>query len=458
MPITLSDFKDHLGDVTFPLAVAVSGGADSLALLLLAHEVAQERGSHVIALTVNHNLRAEAADEALQVKKWANARGIEHRVLRWEHDHPTARLQEKARQARYDLITKWCKDHQISTVLLGHHQQDQEETFWLRLASGSGLDGLAGMKKCVAKEGILFMRPFLNIPKERIQETLWAQNQDWIEDPSNQSPRFFRGRLRQFLQEEGLSSSRLHNVMTKLRRDADFIQDSLRQGVETTVHLHEGGYLSLNKEKLQTLHTALAERLLSFVAQWYSGAFYPPRTAQISAVMDKINQGRPFTMGGVYWVILPQDIVLFRERRAVKDVLSLDQLHEPTLWDHRFLVDPGIKNYFPSGTTIQALGDLEHAVHPSTSAPFRDPRSGRTEKGRLLHTVRPERSCEAAKPKDRMVGTIPKRAWPTLPALWVKGKVVAVPRLCYPTEKSEEDLQKLISLKPLFHDSLRFIV
>lgn len=478
MPITRSEFEKSLGEVTFPLCVAVSGGADSLALLLLAHEVAQERGSHVIALTVNHNLRAEAKEEALQVKKWANARGIEHEILEWNHDHPTARLQEKARKARYDLLTQWCKDHQISTLLLGHHQQDQEETFWLRLSSGSGLDGLSGMKKRIVRDGVLFLRPLLDFPKGRIKETLLAYNQEWIEDPSNQSPRFFRGRLRQFLSEEGLSSLRLCNTMNKLQQDADFIQKSLRRTLEETVQMHEGGYLSLKKAAFQTLHPALTERLLSLVVQWYTSRPYAPRRAQISSVMDKINQGASFTMGGIYWVMTSQDIVLFRERRAVKDVLSLDQLHEPTLWDQRFWVDPGIKKFFPLGTIIKALGNLEHAVHPSTSAlrayaqdercggpkinngndaplspfvlsvgPVRTEVKGSSEKRGSLLTSLPK-ECWNSHNDDADV--IPKQAWPTLPALWEKGNVVAVPHLCYDLLKCGTDLRKFIYLKPLF--------
>jgi hypothetical protein len=192
-------------------------------------------------------------------------------------------------------------------------------------------------------------------------------------------------------------------------------------------------------------------------------------------------------MGGIYWVMAPQDIFLFRERRAVKDVLSLDQLHEPTLWDHRFWVDPGIKDAFPSGTIIQALGDLEHAVHPSTSALrayAQDERCGGAKinngndaplspfvpraigpvgtevegssgkRGSLLTS--PPKECWDSRNDDSDV--IPKRAWSTLPALWEKGKVVAVPHLCYDLLGCREDLRKFINLKPLFHDSLRFTI
>lgn len=421
MTITLAEFEESLGDATFPLAVAVSGGPDSLALLLLAHELAQQKGSYVMALTVDHNLRLESKKEALQVKKWAKEWGIEHVTLEWVHDHPTTHLQEKGRQARYALLTEWCKCRQISTLLLGHHQQDQEETFWLRLTSGSGLDGLAGMKKRLIRNGITLLRPLLNFPKDRIKKTLQAQNQEWIEDPSNQNPRFFRGKLRNFLQEEGLSSSRLHYTMNKLRQDADFIQSTLRQAVEATVQVHEGGYLTIKKQAFNGFHPAIAKRVLSFLVQWFSGAEYGPRSIQVARIVDKIKKESPFTAGGIYWVFSGDDMYLFREVRAIREKVVLSQLQEPILWDQRFWIDPGLKDYFSPDTIVGPLGSVSGL-------------------------------------KKEVNSLIPKRGWPMLPALWEKGKVVAIPHLCYNSLSCEKDLRKFFSLKPLFHDSLRITI
>lgn len=421
MTITLSEFEEHLGDTTFPLAVAVSGGPDSLALLLLAHELAQKKGSYVIALTVNHNLRSEAKEEALQVKEWAKGRGIQHEILDWNHDRPTSRLQEKARQARYGLLTEWCKHNQISTVLLGHHQQDQEETFWLRLASGSGLDGLAGMKQCLVRNDIIFLRPFLSFSKQQIKETLLAKNQEWIDDPSNQSSRFFRGRLRDFLEEEGLSSYRLLDIMNKLQVDADFIQGTLQQAIETTVQLHEGGYLTIKKQAFNGFHPAIAKRVLSFLVQWFSGEEYGPRSIQVARIMNKIKKESFFTAGGIYWIFSRDDMYLFREIRAIREKVVLSQLQEPILWDQRFWIDPGLKDYFSPDTIVGPLGSVSGL-------------------------------------KKEVNSLIPKRGWPMLPALWEKGKVVAIPHLCYNSLSCEKDLRKFFSLKPLFHDSLRITI
>ena len=421
MKITLSEFEESMGEATFPLAVAVSGGADSLALLLLAHELAQKKGSHIVALTVDHGLRPESKEEATRIGKWAKERGIEHVILEWVDDKPTARLQERARKARYTLLTKWCRQHQISTLLLGHHQQDQEETFWLRLSSGSGLDGLSGIKKCTVRDGILLLRPLLDFPKGRIKETLLEQNQEWIEDPSNQSSRFFRGRFRRFLDEEGLSSVRLSQVMKKFQVDADFIQEAVSKAIQESVQLHEGGYLTVKKESFNELHPAVAHRFLSFLLQWFSNKEYALRSIQVTGMMDKIKRESSFTAGGIYWTFSREEMLLTREKRALQQELFVCSLQEKTLWDQRFWIDSRLSQYVPKESIIGPMGLI-----PGLKKEVKSP--------------------------------IPAQVWPTLPALWEKGKVVAVPHLCYDLLKCGKDLSKFFYLKPLFHDSLRFTI
>ena len=420
MTITSSEFTACLETCRGPIAVAVSGGADSLALLLLTHEWAQKKGEKIVALTVDHGLREESRNEALQVHKWAQERGIEHVVLEWIGEKPMSRLQEKARVVRYQLLTRWCKDNQFSTILLGHHQQDQEETFWLRLSSGSGLDGLSGMKKRIVRDGITFLRPFLGFSKEYLKAILMTENQVWIEDPSNQNSQFFRGRFRTFLEAEGLSNQRLTNTMEKLKVDADFIHDSLQKAIQTTVQVYEGGYLSLRKKSFEELHPALAKRLIPFLMQWFSCAHYFPRSIQVDIILEKLKASSPFTAGGIYWLQREKEVFLLREVSAIEEKLSLFQLQGRTLWDNRFWIDPLIKKYVSQETYLASLG-----------------------------------SCPGL--KKEVTSSIPSHIWPTLPALWFEGKVVSVPHLCYDV-KSGVDFHKFFYLKPLFHDSLRFTI
>ena len=127
------------------LAVAVSGGADSMALTLLAADWAAARRGSIVALTVDHRLRNESRAEAKQVAAWLAARGIEHKILAWTGEKPSSDVQAAAREKRYELLEDWCRRQGILHLLVAHNLDDQAETFLLRLGRGSGLYGLSGM-------------------------------------------------------------------------------------------------------------------------------------------------------------------------------------------------------------------------------------------------------------------------------------------------------------------------
>ena len=178
------------------VAVAVSGGPDRLCLCLLAAGWAAARGGVVSALIVDHGLRPEAAAEARQVAAWLRARRIDHHVLRWADVKPATGIQAAAREARYRLLSDWCRAVAILHLLLGHHLDDQAETVALRQARQSGAAGLAGMAAVREVAGLRLLRPFLRVPKARLLATLKTLDQPWLEDPSNLAPSFARGRLR----------------------------------------------------------------------------------------------------------------------------------------------------------------------------------------------------------------------------------------------------------------------
>lgn len=178
-------------------ALAVSGGADSIAMTKLAAQYQKERNSTVHALIVDHGLRAESADEALYVGKLCQAIGVPHTVLTWQHSPVMSRLQEKARQARYQLLSDWCKANHYQYLLLAHHANDVLETFMMRLAKGSSLKGLCALKPIRAMYGITLVRPFLSISRDELHTVL--EGQKHVEDPSNDNVKFERVRLRQWL-------------------------------------------------------------------------------------------------------------------------------------------------------------------------------------------------------------------------------------------------------------------
>ena len=179
------------------VAVAVSGGADSLALLLLAHAAIGER---LIVLTVDHGLREGSAAEAAMVACVSAGLGVAHSTLSWAGDKPAANLQAAARTARYALMDAWCVDADVPWLLTAHHADDQAETLLMRLARGSGLGGLAGIRaRRTLAGGTVLLRPLLGVRRAALRAVVDAAGLTPVDDPANRDPRHDRTRVRQLL-------------------------------------------------------------------------------------------------------------------------------------------------------------------------------------------------------------------------------------------------------------------
>jgi tRNA(Ile)-lysidine synthase len=206
------------------LLLAVSGGPDSTALLALAARwrARLRRGPALVAVTIDHGLRPEARREAATVKRLAKSLGVTHRTLRWMHSGPRTGIQEKARDARYDLLRREARRHGARHLLTAHTLDDQAETILFRIARGSGISGLAGIARARSEaEDFVLVRPFLHIPKARLLATLAAAAVPFADDPSNRDVRFTRARLRPLiarLAEEGLDSQRFALLGLRMRR------------------------------------------------------------------------------------------------------------------------------------------------------------------------------------------------------------------------------------------------
>jgi tRNA(Ile)-lysidine synthase len=210
------------------LLLAVSGGPDSTALLVLAARWVKrlKRAPGLYAITVDHGLRPEAAREAAAVARLARRLGVSHRTLRWRGRKPRSGLQEAARNARYGLLAQAAMREGIAHILTAHTLDDQAETVLFRMARGSGLLGLAGMSSVAplpsqAGQGIFLIRPLLHVPKARLVATLTAAKIAYSKDPSNLDPRFTRPRLRTLmpaLAQEGLDARGLARLAMRLRR------------------------------------------------------------------------------------------------------------------------------------------------------------------------------------------------------------------------------------------------
>jgi tRNA(Ile)-lysidine synthase len=383
------------------LAVAVSGGSDSMALALLAHRWAQARGGSVVALTVDHGLRLEAAAEARAVAARCAALGIGHETLRWLGPAPKSGLQAAARAARYRLLEDWCGAEGVLHLLLAHQREDQAETMLMRLLRGSGVDGLAAMPACVERRAVRLLRPLLTVPRNRLQATLAAVGESWIDDPSNRNPAFLRVRMRGelvALAERGLTVERLSTLAGRFGHARKLLESEAAFLMARAVSLDPAGFAWLDRGLIGAAPEAVALKAVAAVIATVSGAYYPPRLERLERLYGFIRQGLAAgrSLGGC--LVLPRrgKILICREPAAMAPPVPLAP-GTRARWDGRFelALDAGSTG----GLSLGGLG------------------------GDALTIL-------AASPRDAIAG-VPPAARPSLPALRDGEGVIAVPALGY---------------------------
>jgi tRNA(Ile)-lysidine synthase len=201
--ITPERFRDIVAGIDFcnkKIAVAVSGGSDSMALLLLLDEYLrkEQKADQLTALTVDHRL-PEAPDDVEYVEACMAERGIKHETFVWHHENICSQMEERGRKARYELLTKYCTANNISILFVAHQALDQIETFVMRFMRGSSITGLCGMKPVSIYNGVTIIRPLLDIDPHELKDTLNRFNQSYVTDIGNLSEKFERVRIRKTL-------------------------------------------------------------------------------------------------------------------------------------------------------------------------------------------------------------------------------------------------------------------
>jgi tRNA(Ile)-lysidine synthase len=267
-PITVQDAKSLFADwKTVPaLVLAVSGGPDSIALMWLAARWrrALKAGPQLIAVTVDHGLRREAAREARDVKHLAKTLDLPHRTLRWTGAKPKTGLPAAARDARYRLLAKAARATGATHVLTAHTRDDQAETLLMRMARGSGIAGLAAMARQSQRDGVMLVRPLLHIPKARLLATLKKAKIGFADDPTNRDANFTRPRLRAIMPQlaaEGFDARNLTRLASRLAR-ANAALELLVDGAERYLALGERDLGHLNAKAFAALSEEIRVRLL----------------------------------------------------------------------------------------------------------------------------------------------------------------------------------------------------
>lgn len=408
-PVTAAEFAAHLSALTpsKELAVAFSGGPDSLALLVLAAQWAKRRkGVSLHAFTVDHGLRAASAAEARRAAAMAKALGVPHRILRWKGEKPASGIQAAAREARYRLLLDACRAAGVHDLLVAHHLEDQAETFLLRLARGSGVDGLAAMaasRQLTDEEpAVRLLRPLLDLPRERLLATVRRSGIAPVEDPSNENEAFDRVKARKALAALaplGLDAARLARTAAHMARARAALEAATTALLADHARLSSFGHAELDCGALLAAPREVGLRALAAIIRAVGGHDYAPRLDALEGLYaaagdGKLGRGR--TLAGVKLAASGRRIVAMRELAAAlkAEPLSL-RAREEGLWDGRYHV-----------ALLKAPRGERLAVHALGQA-----------------------GLAALAAHDIAIPEVPKTALFALPGLWRGGALAAAPHL-----------------------------
>ncbi len=436
-------FADAMGQLLGPdfptdIGLAVSGGGDSMAMLYLAHNWTHRWGVRLWVVTVDHGLRADSAAEAAMVARTSAMLGWPHATLRWQWDGAGNKM-DAARRARLDLIGRWCGT--LRHVLMAHNADDVAETFVMRLARGSGVDGLSAMaaQREIAggdagplditgarpparhpeeAPGFTVVRPCMDMARDDLRHYLRVLRGEWVEDPSNDDPAYDRARVRaarDVMAGVGLTPDTLTATARRMARARDALRGLAAQHWDAsghedrrtgTVRLARGGFAAAPRDTQM--------RLLAAALQYVASADYRPREDALEAVLDRLLAGGAGTLHGCALRTDPDSLLILREAQAITTTET--RVGDGRLWDRRWRVFH--KDF--RGLPIRALGD---------------------EGWRLL-------------PAPRAAAAPPHATAITLPAIWDNGRPVA----CDALDLGPGDTTRLCPQGRLGMDLRQFLV
>ncbi|MDR0678379.1 MAG: tRNA lysidine(34) synthetase TilS [Holosporaceae bacterium] len=312
-------YREHYRVPLFEqMCVAVSGGADSMSLLVMANEWAKKHGVSIHCVTVDHKLREESSEEAAFVGNFCESIGVDHRILQWHRNGieiTNGKLESLARDARYKLISEFCEGNSIPVVLIGHTWNDQLETFEMRKSRGSSASGLAGMSQVRSiTNRVKLIRPILHFTKDHLEHFLKSRNILWKIDPMNCQEVFLRVFYRKKIAR--YSSDKIWDISNKISQlgmKRNEIEMVAVYFLKKFCEFHEEGHVVIGKQQLlleeTTVQTEILKRLI-----WNVGEKkYAPRINE--DICDKILCKKINTLGGCLLKIDKEKIFIFKENR-----------------------------------------------------------------------------------------------------------------------------------------------
>lgn len=361
-------------ELIFPstIALAISGGSDSIALLMLTHKWASTARQEIklVVLSMDHQLRPESKQESQYVQALANKLGHSYYQLHFDHNNNFSNLQARAREARYKLMTELCLKLDILTILSAHHYDDYLENYCLRLEKNSSIFGLSA-SYIMWYNNVKIARPLFNIRKQQLVEYLLSNNIQWLEDESNLSDKYRRNVIRKKLNTGG--ECKKNQVMQEQlainQQVAEKLQPEFIACIAQSIQTYDFGFSTINLLKFLEFSHEIKLQTLSFVLIIISGKNYTGRIHSIMRIYELLLQPASFTktLHGCIIKKIDNNVIIYPEigRNTMQEIL----LNNGCIWDNRFLfhVDGSMaklesQNYFIGNLTMKNYSEIRETL------------------------------------------------------------------------------------------------
>lgn len=300
-------------DLPEKIAVAVSGGADSLSLAMLLQQFCFQKKIEIFAVTIDHKMRSESSQEAEDLARIMQKQQINHQILSINSTNiPQSNIEAKLRESRYEILYDYCLKNKIKYLFLGHQLDDVAENFLIRLFRGSGLDGLSTMAEFSNFKKIKLVRPLLNIEKGSLKNFLQNENIEWFEDKTNEDEKFLRNKIRNFLtsfDDKSLIQNRIKHATDEISNMRDMFDDLMLDEAKKILEIRRGRgkfYFSINRDALLKCDKKFALKILALAAMEVSGKAYKPRLKDLKNFYLYIIVNSPIKRRDFYGCFIEQ--------------------------------------------------------------------------------------------------------------------------------------------------------
>ncbi len=319
------------------IAIAVSGGSDSIALLCLMHKFAKENDIKLFCFSVDHNLRIESKVENDYVKNLCNDFSIEHFQLCWNHGNDFSNIQARAREARYGMMTALCLDLDILTLMTAHHEDDYIENFCIRQSRKSSIFGLSSAN-ITYYNNVRLLRPLYNITKQELIDYLRKNNIKWFEDESNQSNKYIRNIFRNELKDDNLRKAHIKRSQKLINYDFENeIRPLLIKAIAECVTIHKYGFATIDLKKFNYFPDNITSQIISYILIIISGIHKNTRYDSNKLICNLLKLEDNFTKTLHDCVIhkIGANLLIYKEFQK-NNLPPNIKLEKGRLWDNRF--------------------------------------------------------------------------------------------------------------------------